>query len=123
MDWFKDLYDDFRVKRTFGSISDERTKKDVDFIINVLDLSPGSKVLDLFSGLGRHSIELGEYGVSPPLSTLFYPQYVLYSCLSQSVAQLTIPLCLLLMDACSHIAQSPDSISRLPCPINTPIWP
>ena len=45
MDWFKDLYDDFRMKRTFGSVSDERTKQDVDFLTNVLDLTPGGKLL------------------------------------------------------------------------------
>ena len=65
MDWFKDLYDNFRMKRTFGSISDERTKQDVDFIINVLDLPEGGKVLDLFSGIGRHSIELAKRGYKP----------------------------------------------------------
>ena len=62
MNWFKDLYDDFRMKRTFGSVSDERTKQDVDFIIDVLNLPKGGKMLDLFCGLGRHSIELAERG-------------------------------------------------------------
>jgi len=62
MDWFKDFYDEFRMKMTFGSISDERTKQDVDFMIDVLDLPDGGKILDLFSGLGRHSIELSKRG-------------------------------------------------------------
>lgn len=65
MDWFKDLYDEFRLKRTFGSIPIEKTKKDVDFIIEVLNLSEGAKILDLFCGIGRHSIELAKRGYKP----------------------------------------------------------
>jgi len=65
MDWFKDLYDDFRMKRTFGSVSDERTTQDVDFVIDVLNLSEGAKILDLFCGIGRHSIELAKRGYKP----------------------------------------------------------
>jgi len=41
------------------------SKQDVDFIINVLDLPEGGKVLDLFSGVGRHSIELAKRGYKP----------------------------------------------------------
>jgi len=58
MDWFKDLYDDFRMKTGFGSIPEEETKKEVHFILDVLNLSENSKILDLFCGTGRHSIEL-----------------------------------------------------------------
>jgi len=65
MDWFKDLYDEFRMKRTFGSVSEERTKQDVDFMIDVLNLPDGGKMLDLFCGLGRHSIVLAERGYKP----------------------------------------------------------
>lgn len=65
MDWFKDLYDEFRMKRTFGSVSDERTRQDVDFIIDVLSPPEGGNILDLFCGLGRHSIELAERGYKP----------------------------------------------------------
>lgn len=61
-DWFKDLYDEFRMKRTFGGVSDKRTRQDVDFIIEVLNLSEGAKILDLFCGIGRHSVELADRG-------------------------------------------------------------
>jgi len=62
MDWFVDLYDEFRMRTGFGRISEQETRKDVDFICNVLDLHEGAKVLDLFCGTGRHSLELGRRG-------------------------------------------------------------
>jgi len=61
-EWFVDLYDDFRMRTGFGSVSPERTGKEVDFLWDVLSLAPGSKVLDLFCGAGRHSLELTRRG-------------------------------------------------------------
>lgn len=65
MDWFQDLYDEFRMKRSFGNVSKEQTKREVDFIYKVLKLYKGAKVLDLFCGKGRHSIELAKRGCKP----------------------------------------------------------
>ena len=62
MDWFVDLYDEFRMRTGFGRISEQETRKDVDFICNVLDLHEGAKVLDLFCGTGRHSLDLARRG-------------------------------------------------------------
>ena len=64
MDWFKDLYDDFRMRTGFGSIPEEQTKKEVDFLCRELGLSSGSNVLDLFCGPGRHCIELAKRGIT-----------------------------------------------------------
>jgi SAM-dependent methyltransferase len=47
----------------FGRVSDEETRKEVDFIFDVLELSKGAKVLDLFCGAGRHSLELARRGI------------------------------------------------------------
>ena len=63
MEWFESLYDDFRQRTGFGSLPPERTRADVDFIMGELSLSAGDKVLDLFSGTGRHSIELARRGI------------------------------------------------------------
>lgn len=30
MDWFKELYDDFRMRTGFGSIPEDQTRKEVD---------------------------------------------------------------------------------------------
>ncbi len=62
MEWFKDLYDQFRMDTNFGKVSNKETKADVDFICEVLELKKGDKILDLFCGFGRHSIELAKRG-------------------------------------------------------------
>ncbi len=75
MNWFKDLYDDFRRRRALDSISEEETKRDVDFIYNVLKLFEGAKVLDLFCGAGRHSIELASRNCNP-VGIEYNPDYL-----------------------------------------------
>lgn len=65
MDWWKDLYDGLRLKTTFGILPKAKTKKDIDFIEKTLKLRKGDKILDLFAGLGRHSIELAKRGYLP----------------------------------------------------------
>lgn len=64
MEWFVDLYDEFRMRTGFGRVSDKETRKDVDFICAALELHEGAKVLDLFCGAGRHSLELARRGYS-----------------------------------------------------------
>ena len=63
MEWFESLYDDFRQRTGFGNLPPDRTRADVDFMVEELSLRPGNKVLDLFSGTGRHSIELSRRGI------------------------------------------------------------
>lgn len=63
MDWFQELYDDFRQRTGFGSLPAERTRRDVDFIVEECRLEPGDRVLDLCAGTGRHSIELEVRGI------------------------------------------------------------
>lgn len=65
MDWWKDLYDGLRLKTTFGNISKAQTEKEVSFMEKALNLRKGDKILDLFAGLGRHSIELAKRGYLP----------------------------------------------------------
>lgn len=75
MEWFKDLYDEFRMRRTFGNVSEEKTEKEVDFIYEVLKLYNTAKVLDLFCGTGRHSIELANRGCKP-VGIEYNPEYL-----------------------------------------------
>jgi SAM-dependent methyltransferase len=63
LEWFKELYDDFRMRTGFGNIPALITTKEVDFLVQELSLSKGSRVLDLFCGTGRHSIELVRRGI------------------------------------------------------------
>jgi D-alanine-D-alanine ligase len=63
VDWFKELYDDFRRRTGFDNIPVSTTREEVDFLIQELRLSQGSRVLDLCCGTGRHSIELAKRGI------------------------------------------------------------
>lgn len=45
-------------------IPDELTVKEVDFMIPYFNLQPGSKVLDLMCGYGRHALGLARKGIS-----------------------------------------------------------
>lgn len=40
----------------------ERTRKEVNFIEEILNLKPGAKILDLGCGVGRHSLEFAKRG-------------------------------------------------------------
>ncbi|MDE0300278.1 MAG: methyltransferase domain-containing protein [Candidatus Poribacteria bacterium] len=43
--------------------SEDETKEEADFIVDVLNLQPGSTVLDLCCGQGRHGRKLANFGV------------------------------------------------------------
>jgi SAM-dependent methyltransferase len=45
-------------------IPDELTVKEIDFMMPFFNLQPGSKVLDLMCGYGRHAIALGRKGIA-----------------------------------------------------------
>ena len=45
-------------------IPDELTVKEVDFMLPYFNLQPGSKVLDLMCGYGRHAIALAKKGIN-----------------------------------------------------------
>jgi SAM-dependent methyltransferase len=46
----------------FSPVRIENAKVEVDKIINLLELEPGARVLDLCCGIGRHSLELARRG-------------------------------------------------------------
>jgi SAM-dependent methyltransferase len=57
-EWWQTYFDEdyFQVY----SFPEERTQREVDFVLNVLKLEPGSRVLDLACGHGRHTIEMAK---------------------------------------------------------------
>lgn len=60
MEWWKSFWNEY-----YLPVLEARknlTKKEVDFVENVLSVPRRSKILDLASGIGRHSIELAKRG-------------------------------------------------------------
>jgi SAM-dependent methyltransferase len=65
--WYRRLFDGFYYDVWFkrgasGEAEAARTLSEVDFLLSVLTLPPGSAVLDLACGHGRHAIELAKRG-------------------------------------------------------------
>lgn len=60
-----DTFFDGHYKEIWKSIiPDELTVKEVDYMLSAFNLQPGSNVLDLMCGYGRHAIALARKGVS-----------------------------------------------------------
>lgn len=45
-----------------GYLSEERTQQEVDFLVDVLGLQKGARILDLACGHGRHAVEFARRG-------------------------------------------------------------
>ena len=43
-------------------LTEERTRQEIDFLVDALPLPPGARVLDVGCGFGRHSVELARRG-------------------------------------------------------------
>jgi len=43
-------------------LTEERTAQEIDFILSLLNIPPGARILDVGCGFGRHSIELARRG-------------------------------------------------------------
>jgi 2-polyprenyl-3-methyl-5-hydroxy-6-metoxy-1,4-benzoquinol methylase len=58
--WYKEIWSLAIKNRTWV----ENTQNEIDFIIDVMELSGSERVLDLACGFGRHAIELSKMGFS-----------------------------------------------------------
>ena len=56
--WFNDFFGSDYLRIYSENFDSKLTLQEVNFIIQILDLAPQSKILDLCCGQGRHSIEL-----------------------------------------------------------------
>lgn len=61
-DWWKNTFGEIYLSAFAPTFSQERTKKEVAFIIKVLNIKKGAKILDIPCGYGRHSIEFAKRG-------------------------------------------------------------
>ena len=60
--WFEDLADHLGSAYLRYSFT-KGTEQEVEFLIDVLDLAPGDRVLDIGCGPGRHAHALGRRGI------------------------------------------------------------
>jgi SAM-dependent methyltransferase len=60
--WYDGFFEAEGYHRLARADEAERTRDEVDFVLERLELEPGARVLDLACGRGRHSIELARRG-------------------------------------------------------------
>ncbi|MBD3285125.1 methyltransferase domain-containing protein, partial [candidate division WOR-3 bacterium] len=61
-DWWETFFDLTYARLDLDSIGIEQTRREVDFLIDALNLSKDSQIADIGSGLGRHALELDRRG-------------------------------------------------------------
>ncbi len=61
--WFEEVFDEDYL-RTLPFMRADQTLREVEFISNALTAAPGSEILDVGCGYGRHAIELVQRGFS-----------------------------------------------------------
>lgn len=62
VEWFKEFFDELYAKTYMLLESEERNEKEASLISEMLQLSTGSKLLDLACGYGRHLVYLAKKG-------------------------------------------------------------
>lgn len=62
MSWYDEFFKEDYLQVYVPFLTEERTKAEVNFIVEVLNLPVGSKILDLACGFGRHTIPLAKKG-------------------------------------------------------------
>jgi SAM-dependent methyltransferase len=60
--WYEQFFHGLAVELWRKAMPQAQTLDEADFLVNVLNLQQGARILDVPCGLGRHSIELGKRG-------------------------------------------------------------
>jgi SAM-dependent methyltransferase len=60
--WYRELFNEEYLRRYEPLLTPERTEADAEAVVRLLNLAPGSRVLDLCCGHGRHAIALARRG-------------------------------------------------------------
>lgn len=61
-EWWQTIDSDTHMWLQRHHITENETMREVDFLVGIAHLDPGSRILDLACGSGRHVIELGKRG-------------------------------------------------------------
>jgi 2-polyprenyl-3-methyl-5-hydroxy-6-metoxy-1,4-benzoquinol methylase len=61
-DWYDGFFEEEWLDEIALHVRGERTRKEIDFVLERLELAPGARVLDVACGHGRHSLELARRG-------------------------------------------------------------
>ena len=61
-DWFESFFVEGGYARELERVPAEQTEREVDFMLEVLDLPGGARILDLCCGVGRHAVALAARG-------------------------------------------------------------
>ena len=62
--WYAGFFDREWLEFRDETSTEERTKKELDFVLEALRLEPGARILDVACGHGRHSLDLARRGFS-----------------------------------------------------------
>lgn len=60
--WYENFFHGITLDLWRKVVSPEQTRSEVDFLAKALDCAPGSRILDVPCGNGRHSLELAQRG-------------------------------------------------------------
>lgn len=62
MEWWNTFFNSEFYGKTLDLMPEERTDREVDFVLSALQLKPKARVLDLCCGTGRHAIKIARCG-------------------------------------------------------------
>ncbi len=71
--WYETFFAEDYLRIASDALDDERTQKEVDFVVNQLGLEPPARILDLAGGHGRHSVLFAQRGFGVTLYDLSRP--------------------------------------------------
>ncbi|MGA0560606.1 methyltransferase domain-containing protein [Larkinella sp. VNQ87] len=60
--WYDNFFNGLVQEAWKTAQTDEQTELECDFLLDMLELRPGQRVLDIFCGYGRHALELARSG-------------------------------------------------------------
>ncbi|MBD3225839.1 MAG: methyltransferase domain-containing protein [Caldithrix sp.] len=76
MHWTEEFFDEYYLKSIHSITTEQRTQKEVDFLLSNVEINHENKILDLACGDGRHAIELARRGYNQVVGLDLTPMYI-----------------------------------------------